>query len=244
MTLFIFKKKPIEVTLFTANESAFRFSRPQKASHFTPEWWKKLPKMSYNEGKEPNVQTLFPTMKTCTGFIDLYASGFIHPMWCDFGIEVEPDGSFLYQYSDKVSVAQDHSRQQMMGNHFLRSHTHLKLSSPWLAKEGTNTKFMVFAPAWNDFGAGDVCVPPGVTSYKVPLELNINMFFRRHAEKRLYEIAFGQPIAHFVPLSDRPLKLRYELVSEAEKGKIFRDGGMHLFFNNRNKQAAKLCPYA
>lgn len=244
MTLFIFKKKSIEVTFFTTNESAFRFSRPQKASHFIPAWWKRLPRHVYGDGPDNNVNNLLRTMKSCPGIVDLYGKGFIHPMWSDLNVDVESDGSYRYQYSDEVSVARDHPVQQMTGSHFNRSHNHLKLVSPWVAKEDTNVKFLMCAPVWNGFGAEDICVPPGVMSYKVPLELNINLFLRREAERARYEFKFGQPIAHFVPLSDKPLKLKYELISVEEKFKMNRHGGINLFFDNRQKKAAKLCPYA
>lgn len=245
MTLFIFRKKPLEITLFTASESAFKFSRPQKATHFIPEWWKNLPKKMHRDDQEPKtVSTLMRTMKTCPGFIDLYSKGFMQPMWSDLSVQIEPDGGYRYQYADSASAAQDHSIHQMAGSHFNHSHNHLKLTSPWVAKENTDAKFLVCAPVWNGFGADDVCVVPGVAGYKVPLELNVNMFFRRHAETKIYDLEFGQPIAHFIPLSDRPLKLNYELVSVGQKDKMIRHGGMYLFFENRNKKAVKLCPYA
>lgn len=245
MTLFIFKKRPIEVTLFTASENAFRFARPQKATNFLPDWWKNLPKRTHREDLEQkNVSTLIRTMKTCPGFIDLYSKGFMQPLWSDLSVQIEPDGGFRYQYADGVSAAQEHSGQQMAGSHFSRSHNHLKLTNPWAAKANTDTKFLACAPVWNGFGADDVCVVPGVTGYKVPLELNINIFFRRHHETKVYDLEFGQPISHFIPLSDRPIKLNYELVSDQDRTKMIKNGGMYMFFENRYKKAAKLCPYA
>lgn len=243
MTLFIFRKKPLEVTFFTANESAFKFSRPQKAAHFIPEWWKKLPKRVHSEDLEPqNVSTLINTMKTCPGFVDLYSKGFMQPMWSDLSVQIDPDGRYRYQYADGSSSAQKHSMQQMSGSHFSRSHNHLKLISPWVAKESSGTNFLASAPVWNGFGYDDICVVPGVARYNVPLELNVNIFFGRHSETKIYDLHFGQPIAHFIPLSDRPIKLSYELISPEEQRKM--NGGIFLFFENRYKKAAKLCPYA
>jgi hypothetical protein len=244
MTLFIFKKKPLVVTLFTANESAFKFARPQKAAHFIPDWWKKLPKKDYRGEQAPSVMSSISTMKTCAGIVDLYSSGFIHPMWSDLSVEVHPDGTFVYQYSDGISSAIEHLTQQRTGSHFNHSYNHLKLNSPWVARESTGVKFLTSAPIWNGFGTDDVCVPPGVSGYKVPINLNINLFLRREVERKVYTFNFGQPIAHFIPLSDRPLKLSYELISDEERRKMYRLGGMPLFFTNRNKKAEKLCPYA
>lgn len=244
MTLFIFKKKPLVVTLFTANESAYKFSRPQKATYFLPDWWKALPKRVAKDGGEPRVGDLTNTMKTCPGFVDLYSRGFIHPMWSDFQVEVSPNKDYQYQYADKVSVAQEHADHQMAGNPYLRTHNHLKLVSPWEAREDSGVKFTLIAPMWNGFGAEDVLVPPGVVDYKYGLDLNINLFIRRYPEPKVYEFSFGQPLAHFIPMSDRPVKLVYELVSEEERHRLAYRKGYTLFFDNRAKRAAKLCPYA
>lgn len=244
MTLFIFRKKPLVVTLFTANESAYKFSRPQKATHFIPDWWKALPKRIANDGGKPRVGDLIATMKTCPGFIDLYSRGFIHPMWSDFQVEVSPNKDYQYQYADGVSSAVEHLDHQMAGNPYLRTHNHLKLRSPWAAREDSGVKFTAFAPMWNGFGAEDVLVPPGVIGFKSGIELNINLFIRRYPEPKMYEFSFGQPLAHFIPMSDRPLKLVYELVSEEERKKLGYRNGYNLFFDSRAKRAAKLCPYA
>jgi hypothetical protein len=45
-------------------------------------------------------------------------------------------------------------------------------------------------------------------------------------------------------MSDRPVKLVYELVSEEERRMIAYRKGFTLFFDSRAKRAAKLCPYA
>jgi hypothetical protein len=242
--LFIFKKKPLIVTLFTDNESAYKFSRPQKAAHFIPDWWKALPKKTYRDEQVPSVMSSIPTMKTCPGFVDLYSRGFIHPMWSDFQVEVSPNKDYQYQYADKVSVAHEHVDHQMAGNPYLRTHNHLKLISPWAVREDSGVKFTLIAPMWNGFGAEDVLVPPGVADYKYGLELNLNLFIRRYPEPKVYEFSFGQPLTHFIPMSDRPLKLVYELVSEEERHRLPYRKGYTLFFDNRAKRAAKLCPYA
>lgn len=243
MTLFKFPKKPIEMRLFTDNEAVFKFCRPQKAAHFIPEWWKRMPKRFSHDGGELRSQNSFTTMKTCAGIIDLYANGFIQPLWSDLRVDIAPDGAFKYQFADGVSSALDHTPHQMVGNPISHTHTHLKLESPWFGKEDSNSKFLVCPPIWNGFGVEDICVPPGVVSYGRFLELNVNMFLKRASETKTYELNFGQPIAHFASLSDRPVKLKYELVSQQERIRLISQNGMRFFFENRMRKAVKLCPY-
>jgi len=242
MTLLRFLNKPLEVRLFTDNEAVFNFCRPKKAAQFAPEWWKTLPKRLSRDG-ELRAQNTFGTLKTCPGIVDLYASGFIQPLWSDFRVDIAPNGAFNYQFADNASVAEEHSHHQMTGNPILHTHTHLKLESPWFVKEDSNAKFLTCAPFWNGFGVEDICVPPGVVSYRQFLELNVNMFFKRLPETKTYELSFGQPISHHVCMSDRPMRLQYELVSKEEKINLLARNGMKFFFQNRMKKANKLCPY-
>lgn len=244
MTLFKFVKKPIEVQLFTTNEAVFQFCRPQKAAHFMPEWWKTMPKRFALDGGDLRAQSASVTMKTCVGLTDLYAKGFIQPLWSDVRVDVIPDGGFRYQFADGVSSARDHFPAQMPGNPFSQTHTHLKLESPWFGKETSGVKFLLLPPVWDGFGVEDVFVPHGVVTFGRSLGLNVNLFFKRTPEITTYELNFGQPIAHFVPLSDRPVKLNYELISQEELARMASRNGMHFFFENRLKKASKLCPYA
>lgn len=243
MTLFKFKQKPLEIKLFTDSPAVFEFCRPQKAINFAPEWWKKLPKRTAPNGGDFRSNNSSTTMKTCSGFVDLYASGFIQPLWSDLRVDIFPDGAFHYQFADKLSSAQRHPEFQMEGSPLTRTHTHLKLHSPWFVQGGDDTRFLACPPTWNNFGDGDVCAPPGIMSFERAIELNVNTFFKRHPEVITYELNFGQPIAHFIPLSDRPIKLDYELVSKEERGRILRRTGVFFFFENRMRKAAKLCPH-
>jgi hypothetical protein len=243
MTLFFSRKKPLEIRLFTDNPAVFDFCRPQKAAHFVPHWWKKLPKRLVVDGGNLRSTKGKATMKTCPGFIDLYANGFIQPLWSDLRVDITPDGVFHYQYADNLSSAEGHAKSQMTGSSIAQTHTVLTLESPWLAQTESDVKFLVTPPVWNDFGIEHVCVPPGVLSFKQPLPLNVNLFFKQHHETVTYELNFGQPIAHFVPLSDRPIKIIHELVSKEERERISRRSGLYFFFGNRMRKAAKLCPY-
>lgn len=243
MTLFKFLQKPIDIQLFTDNEMVFKFCRPQKAAHFVPEWWKKMPKRFSNDGGEQRSHNTFSTMRTCPGLADLYARGFIQPLWSDLRVDIMPDGDFRYQFADGLSRAQAHGPGQMVGNPILQTHTHLKLENPWFGKEVSGAKLLLLPPIWDGFGVEDICIPHGVISFERYMSLNVNMFFKRLTETTTYELNFGQPIAHFVPLSDRPVKLRYELISKEERVRLLAQVGMGFFFENRFKKAAKLCPY-
>jgi hypothetical protein len=244
MTLFKFIKKPIDVQLFTDNEAVFKFCRPQRAAHFAPDWWKRMPKRHFSDGGEQRAHNTFSTMRTCAGLADLYAKGFIQPLWSDFRVDIMPNGDYGYQFADGVSSAQAHTPGQMVGNPISQTHTHLKLESPWFAKEVSGTKLLLLPPVWDGFGAEDICVPPGVISFKRHMGMHVNIFFKRFSETKTYELSFKQPIAHFIPLSDRPVKLRYELVSSEERARLIAKNGLGFFFENRLKKAAKLCPYA
>lgn len=244
MTLFKFPKKPIDFQFFTDNEAVFKFCRPQRAAHFAPEWWTKMPKRRSSDGGEQRAYNTFNTMRTCAGITDLYAKGFIQPLWSDLRVDIMPNGDFGYRFADGVSSAQAHTPDQMFGNPIAQTHTHFKLQSPWVCKEVSGTKLLLLPPIWDGFGVDDICVPSGVISFERPMGLHLNMFLKRFSETKTYELSFKQPIAHFIPLSDRPVKLRCELVSSEERARLTSQNGLGFFFDNRAKRAAKLCPYA
>jgi hypothetical protein len=240
--MFIFKKGSVNVDLFTDHPAFFDHARPMKAAHFIPKWWKKLPsKAPIPEG------SLTPkrTMKTCAGFLDLYSSGFIQPLWCDLNIRVTPEGNYAYQFSDEISKAEMHSEYQFEGSPFVNTYTHLKLVSPWVAKSKSESKWLFTNPFWNDFGLHDIYVPQGITRFNtVPVPLNVNLFFRRPETDVVHALPFGLPLVHILPLTDKKITLKHHLVSSTELFNLKYKSAVSLFFSDRFRKASALCPHA
>lgn len=237
---FFLKKKPSVVTLITTDEAVFKYARPERAAKFIPPWFKTLPKNIFsNDQLAPKA-----TLRSCPGFIDLYKSGFIVPSWSDFNLEIGAD-YYRYEFADRKSEIQNHPIDQIRDSHFYETHLIGKLMSPWWAKSNKPIKLLLTAPVWNNFGADDMCVVPGVLSlHDFFMDTNINMLLKKQPEAKVYTIKFGQPLCHLIPLADSPVELHYELVTQEEWRRISTTHPVNFFFFDRLRRSAKLCPHA
>ena len=236
------KTKPVTVYFYTTREEVFNFSKPERASKFIPKWIKELPNGSFNcENKELIVDK---NLKTCAGFLNLYKTGFMFPMWSDLNVEVDPSGHYRYQFIDRKSLAIQHSAKQFDGFSLADSHISLKLENPWLMIPDKNIDVLFSAPFWNNFGFDDIVVVPGIYDPKVAAGAsNINLFFKKKQEKVVYELFLNQPLVHVIPITKAPLILKHELITEKELDKIKAKFPIYLTDRNRYNRVKKLCPY-
>lgn len=236
------KTKPVDVYLYTTREDVFNHARPKKASNFLPDWWKKLPKTLTNDGPD---QPLFPlfTLKACPAFTNLYASGFMFPMWSDLNVEVDGD-NFKYQFADRASSLTLHLKSQFGSYDLIDKYLHLKILNPWMTLSKSKINFLTVSPIWNNFGCDDIVVLPGVYGFRQPVFANINLLFKKAPQKTIHSLLFGQPIVHMVPLTERPVRLHYDLVSEADMVRLKNKSPMFMMWDNRYRRSEKLCPHA
>jgi hypothetical protein len=241
---FFCKPKPLNVYFYTTRQEVFDFSKPEKTGKFLPEWFKNFPPISFSDNLTSDLYSPL-TIKTCPGFQNLYRSGFMFKLWSDVNIQINPDGSFRYQFMDKTSVIKNHPKEQLGNCDFKRSYAHLKFMNPWYISTDKHVNLMFTPPVWNEFGYGDIVVAPGAYSPNgIPLDANINLFFKTKEAPVIHELQFGQPLVHVVPLTERPLKLHYELISEKEAVKLMYKTPLLLMGRNRFNRVKKLCPHA
>jgi len=239
---FFCRPKPLTVHLFTAREDVFLHAKPQKAINYFPEWVKQIPKANFPEDQsEPLKKKL--TIKSCPAFANLYSKGFMFPLWSDLNVEVSGD-SWRYQFFDGASYAESHSSSQIAYSPFEENYIQLKLNNPWAYISDADVDMLFTPPSWNNFGFGDVIVAQGAYSpYRFFSRANINLFFKKQPERAIYQLFFGHPLVHVVPVTERKLILKHELVTESEFSRRHAANGLHLFGQNRFKRLRKLCPH-
>lgn len=213
------QKKAVKLNLYTDRPGVFALAQPLDARKFLPEWWKAIPSSYFDQDKPliPNT-----TMKKCAGFIDLYRHGFIIPLWCDLNITIGKKGTadYAYQFSDRVSSMSVHPVKQR-GNFLPDTEwQHLKLLVPWYAKCDEEVSFMYCGADYNMESADRWTVAQGIVEYKYQFSLNANLFFQRRDEAYTIQIPAGTPIAHVIPLSERPLEIAHHLVTPFEIDKV------------------------
>jgi hypothetical protein len=209
---FFFRHRPIHLDCFTASVNAYKFAPIEPANRFIPDWWKAIPKTHTNDGIEMG------TMKTCAGFIDLYGKGVMLPMWSELVVRLQEDGYYQYNFGDLASSAEFHNPAQVGTLLEKFSAIHLKIHSPWLFECKESVSWHFAHPVWNQ-AAMDYCVLTGVVDYKYSTSTNINVLFRRTNNVVTFE--HGDPLAHIIPLSERPLRIKNHLISQEEYDKKY-----------------------
>ena len=218
--MFFFKKKSLTIDCFTAVEGAFKFAKPKHSAEFVPEWWKELP-TSYTAR---NGFWPMPTMRRCSGIIDLYKRGIMLSAWCDamFNIGAKGTDEYQWQFSDPKHNASIHENEQI-GTHFnSKEFAHVKLTSPWAFNCNESVNWLWQDPTWNTLPNYDYKILPGIVEFKWQHTTNVNMIFRRKEEKYTHNIRYKTPLAQLIPLvHDRKIKLKYHHVSDKEFGSYY-----------------------
>ena len=209
---FIFKRKPIYLDCFTTNPLAYEFAPIQLANQFVPEWWKALPKNYRIANEHPPVP--HSTMRKCAGLIDIYSTGLMIPLWSDLVIEIATNGDYSWKFADEESMNAIHNKEQA-GTFFDDNNVvHMKIVSPWLFSCNDDVKWYFTQPVWNHNLAKDFCIPSGILEFKYQGSTHINTLIRK--QNCVISLPHGMPMAHVVPLSERPVKIKNHLLSAQE----------------------------
>jgi hypothetical protein len=227
-------QKPVVIDCYTDNPHAFEYAKPSKATEFLPKWWKSLPKDGH------------ANMSRCAGFIDLYRKSYVLPMWSDFDVWFNPDGSYNWQYADLRSEAQVHDQAQYTGWASKSDAAHLKLESPWYFFCKEDVYFQWTPATWAQDDVFEYLAVPGTSEYKYQNATNVNLMLSKKHEK--ITIPLGRPLVFITPLTERKVIFRTHLISldELQKKKtVFPPVTLGKYFalrKIRNKREAK-CPF-
>jgi hypothetical protein len=229
--MFFFKKKKIHLDCFTKHSYVHEFFPIDNANKFLPDWWKKIPKGVLE--KDNIVET--PTMKICDGFIRNYRKGIILPLWSDLAIKTESDGKYQWRFADQRTGATIHPSFQRGEYLNEQSYAHLKILSPWYVTCKENVDFVWTYPFWNFETPEDIMMPPGIIDFKYQIATNINLFVKIDNKTKDIIIPAGQPMAHIIPMSERPIEIHNQLVSDDEWDKLTSKHSPTVFKNQYRK---------
>ena len=220
MTWFHIPKKKIVLNFYTNRSDMFECAPVQKASKFFPDWWKELPStVSFD-----NQLAARPTMKSCEGFLELYRTGFVYPLWSDLSLVVGAKGteSYKYQFADEESTINVHPSAQRGAGFSSYDFQHLKLISPWACRCDEDVKFVAIQSSWNFPTSTRPIIPPAVVDFKYQSGIHINMFIQREDIDVEHALHAGQPLVHFLPLDNRGLEIKLNLTSTEEYLRHFK----------------------
>lgn len=215
---FSFKPKTIVIDCFTTDSMIYELYPIKKSVYFYPDWWKNLPK-TVNQKSALNAKeflvTPAGTMKYCDGFINLFNSGFIIPLWSDVAIKSSLNGiSYRFSTANEESKIITHPQHQH-GKLYFEEYNHGKIECPWYVREKTGVKFHFIQPMWNQIQyLNDIHILPGTVDYKHNHRCHINALFAKNSKNIL--LSAGTPIAQILPLSENKIEIKNHIVSQEE----------------------------
>lgn len=224
---FFFRRPTVEVVALT--EERYNFAKEYTpvalAREKLPSWWKNLTPGRFNWESmhgEANV-------KSCVGIIQQLTTGIIAPMWSDLAIKAQGD-DYEWQYSDRTSRIDIHKNENAPG--FYSNSIILKLVTPWVFK--TDISFQVLDPFYHFTEPRPFIIPPGIIlPQKGYIKNNTFIFIQRSIDKQQIFIKRGTPLTQFVPLTEKKIKLKNEVITDSEFRKISSVLGASASFNAR-----------
>lgn len=214
----LFRKKKVALKAYTYQSCAFSNFPIARSHRFYPEWWKELPQ-THTEQHGP-LTLEYSTMRKCAGFVDNFKHGITIPLWSDVKIRVMENGEWVGRFADSSARPLESHPVFQYGSAF--DHLiHIKFASPWIIvdEENTGTEFYMTGCFWNNPSMSDyfhTC--PGITNFKYQNGVLINAFLSK--TPREFLITAGTPMCQFIPLTERPIELKTELVKFEEWAQI------------------------
>jgi hypothetical protein len=245
--MFFFKRSKIVVDTFTSHPAVFDQFPIVSAGECMPEWWKEM-SSSYQTINRFSVPTRMPTVKRCDGIIDYYKTGFVIPMWEEVTLKTLMAGQWAFESSNGIAAIGEHNRDQFASSAAFNDYIIIKFKPPWLITEKTGVQFIFTQPIWNQLKKlhQGMVIPLGVLDYRNQTSAAINIMFPK--KDSIYQFEVGEPMAHIIPLSEKELKVKTHLVTQAEYEILDKRGNFRPKFMGSYKRSKQLnkgkCPFA
>lgn len=223
MFSFFHRSSTIHVDCFTAMSNAYKYAPIIPASRGKPEWVNSIEKAQkgntdflhyiidennmINFNNDPSLRTL----RSCYGFLELYKRGFILENWCDLGVHISDDRQISYHYSTG-SPPLVHSENQVSPG--FKDYYLLKLVSPWRIHSKQDLHWVAIGAEWS-LENYMVKVLPGCLNFYYQTSSNLFLAVPKNLPTT-FCIPMGHALTHFIPLTEKKVKIHTHLITEDE----------------------------
>lgn len=231
-----FAVKSSKIEFFTEVKGLADQAPPVPAGKLLPEWYKKIPEFEGPrvDGSGAKMRGVNTDVKRCPGIRDFIGSGFIIPLWCDYNIDVEPDGSLNWLAPDGAFKLGSHPVEQLQGMPQEHPYPAIKFINPWFVRTPPGYSCL-FLPPFYEFEKR-FTVLPGVVdtdfyhNAHLPTLLHINPGKSMLLER-------GTPIVHVFPFKREEMDSDCREASEEDERAIakFQLGVRSTFDSNYRK---------
>ena len=204
-------KKAINVDLYTHDKNVYELFKPDHSKKFIPDWWRKMPSARLDTHVQvPDLK--LGTMKTCPAIIGFMKQGFVIPSHAGINAQKHIDGKIAFhvlpqQYANPITHDKEDYENHKPGL------THMKFELPWRVVTQESIQWLWTQPTWHQKNPLSHWASPGTIDFKYTHVAEYNYFLPTGGR---LSVEPGDPIVQLIPLSERPIKLNYHLVTEEE----------------------------
>ena len=215
------------------NDPSLDFLRPQKASKFFPEWFKKVQATKENRG--------VGNIKNCPVFPEYLTQGWIIPMWCDSELFVKDD-EWNWKTPSDAFRWEMHSPNQFL--HWLPEQQQKdyiwtwKAKCPWKVKTPKGYSMYQVNPFYHFH---DWTILPGSIRTDFHFEVNQQVLVPKSYKGKTLLIERGTPFAWYIPYKRTKYKEIFVPYDE-ERKRMEGASWLNIFtsFKNAYKTRAKM----
>jgi hypothetical protein len=226
--MFFFKTKPIELVAFTDSQVLAELFPITKALHDLPAYYRNLPirKKIDNPIEPDNALNYFPTMRRCYGANQFHITGINLPLWQDYSILTNAKGESSCASPIKGDFFEFHNPEQ--STEVWDDFTVMKIKSPWRIRCKENVKFLMTANQHTNHSQYWQVIN-GILNFKMQAATHIFLGLNKNRPIGEMILNAGSTIAKLVPLTERPVNVRIEIIDDISKKDIMPS---KFFFNN------------
>jgi hypothetical protein len=234
--------KPDEVVLYcyTNRPDVFYNYPVVKSAYMIPEWFKRLP--SKTKVDTDKLEFEF-SMKSCAGFTGLFKKGVMMPFWSDLAFTAESKdgvtGSYKWRFADGMTSAEYHAESQRGEYLPAKEYCHLKIESPWVLHCEEDVDWLWQQPVWNQDHPEHKLTLPAVVNYSRISDTNVNIMVPRQSNDIFTIFPAGEPIVQLIPLTERPVRVVCELVTDDQWKEMLLAKNPHSKFGRSQTENAK-----
>lgn len=202
------ERAKIEFFVEPRHRSLVKLAPPVPAARYYPKW---LRDMDPHYHRVTDYQTFPPelkvrqnsTVKLCPAIIDFLRAGYVMPLWCDYSISLNRDGTFNWQTPNKEFWMTGHPRVQYetMPNEGFPSE--IKFMSPWYCRTSPGYSIRIL-PCYYHFEYLWTAMP-GMVHTDQHHTTHINVLF--NIKEGQIVIPRGTPMVYVIPFR----RERYDL---------------------------------
>lgn len=229
------KNKPIVLTAYTDNRLLAEMLAPKPAKAKLPKYYKTMPhsvRVGSNGCPVENSLEYQSTIRRCYGIHNFNTAGFLIPLWADYSI-VTFNGNLSCAGAKGYAGSSDvHGNEQSPG--VLDEFNALKLASPWVFRCSEEIQFLSVPNFYDSTEYADkFVIPPAVDDYSHQTSTNFFLLFNKNLPNQEIVLKCGTPLVKIVPLTERPVELKVELVEDVNRYRI--NPTHHIFSSSLSK---------